>query len=83
MTLNIELPADLKTQLIRYSALLGKTPEEIVVELVAEKYAARPIPKKLSKEEFAQRLKAFTKLHPQVTHFVDDSRESIYEGRGE
>ena len=27
-------------------------------------------------------LRAWSKDHPGETHFVDDSRESIYEGRG-
>lgn len=29
------------------------------------------------------RLRTWSDSHPPVTHFVDDSRESIYEGRGE
>jgi Arc/MetJ-type ribon-helix-helix transcriptional regulator len=33
--------------------------------------------------DWGRRLKEWSESHPQVTHVVDDSRESIYEGRGE
>jgi hypothetical protein len=34
-------------------------------------------------ERFRERLDAWTRLHPALDHEIDDSRESIYEGRGE
>ena len=36
-----------------------------------------------STEDFMARLQEVINLHPAVTTFVDDSRESIYAGRGE
>ena len=39
--------------------------------------------KKHAKSTFAERLQALSDLHPRTDHPVDDSRESIYEGRGE
>ena len=36
-----------------------------------------------SPEDFMARLQEVIHLHPTVTTFVDDSRESIYAGRGE
>lgn len=39
--------------------------------------------KKLTPEEWIKDLREWSDSHPPVTHFVDDSRESIYEGRGE
>jgi len=39
--------------------------------------------KRMSAEEWINDLRAWSASHPYSTHFVDDSRESIYEGRGE
>jgi hypothetical protein len=43
----------------------------------------QPSKPKLSGEEWAQAFRELAASHPRTTHFVDDSRESIYEGRGE
>ena len=34
-------------------------------------------------KEWAETVRQLIELHPVVNHFVDDSRESIYSGRGE
>jgi hypothetical protein len=39
--------------------------------------------RKKSAEQWIKDLREWAASHPPVTHFVDDSRESIYEGRGE
>lgn len=83
MSLQIDLPPEVVAQLQKYSAREGKSPEQLVQELLTEKFPAFPTRKKFTKEEFAERLEKIIKLHPQVDHIVDDSRESIYEGRGE
>lgn len=36
-----------------------------------------------SVDEWVADVRAWADSHPKVTHFVDDSRESIYAGRGE
>jgi predicted DNA-binding antitoxin AbrB/MazE fold protein len=36
-----------------------------------------------SPEEWVQAIREWAAGHPPVEHFVDDSRESIYSGRGE
>lgn len=83
MSIKIELPAEIVRQLAQDSARQGKTPEELVTEILTERLATRPKPKKLSSEEFDKLLQEIIDLHPQVSHVVDDSRDSIYEGRGE
>jgi phenylpyruvate tautomerase PptA (4-oxalocrotonate tautomerase family) len=40
-------------------------------------------PSSMTAEEWIARMKAWAARHPRVDHFVDDSRESIYAGRGE
>lgn len=44
---------------------------------------SKPSKPKLPDEEWAQAFREWAASHPRTTHFVDDSRESIYEGRGE
>ena len=53
------------------------------VQALREKTKATPsrvTPPKLSGEEWAQAFREWAASHPRTTHFVDDSRESIYEG---
>ena len=40
-------------------------------------------PRKLTPDEWIKEHTAWVNSHPPVTTFVDDSRESIYAGRGE
>jgi pyocin large subunit-like protein len=48
---------------------------------------ARSVPTSISakrrSEQFRERLDAWTRLNPVLDHEIDDSRESIYERRGE
>lgn len=46
-------------------------------------FAPPPTASTLSPEERAAAARAWAESHEPVTHFVDDSRETIYEGRGE
>ena len=84
MTLN--LSSDLEAQIRERAASLGQDVEAFVIQAVAEKLAdaelqTKPITR--NHEEWKKKLQAWIDLHPVVTHFVDDSRESIYAGRGE
>ena len=51
--------------------------------LVKHSDTIQPRKRQLSPDEWIADLKAWSDSHPPVHHFVDDSRESIYEGRGE
>jgi hypothetical protein len=90
MTLQIELPAAVETALIAQAAAEGKDVSTFVAEAVAERLVAsgddevgaagrgvRP------PQGFSQRLQKWIELHPRTGRPVDDSRESIYAGRGE
>lgn len=44
---------------------------------------SKDIPSKLSGEEWVHAFREWIASLPRTNHFVDDSRESIYEGRGE
>jgi len=83
MTMHLELPPQLVEQLRQRAATTGEAPEAIVLQALQEKFTPEPVRPRLSPEEFAAKLQEIMDLHPRVTHFVDDSRESIYEGCGE
>ena len=87
MTLHIELPAAMENALLALAAAEGKDVSTFVAEVVTERLAVpgdeAPRPSASSPQGFAQRLQAWVDLHPRTGQPVDDSRESIYAGRGE
>ncbi len=89
MTLHIELPPTLETALLARAAAEGKDVSALVTEAVTERLAASAADATetsraavRSSQGFALRLQAWVDLHPRVGRPVDDSRESIYAGRG-
>ncbi len=87
MTLTITLPPTTEAQLRERAAAEGKDPAAFALEAVQEKLAlsdngpaasAELTPKQRSAEWLA-----WTASHKPLGYVVDDSRESIYAGRGE
>jgi hypothetical protein len=59
--------------------VVGLAPgDEVEVLHVSEAHITSP-----NGKEWAETVRQLIELHPVVNHFVDDSRESIYSGRGE
>jgi hypothetical protein len=85
MTLTLSFPPETEAKLRERAAASGKDVETIVREAVDEKLAAGADTTGAAKsaEEWVAEFMAWVESHPPVTHFVDDSRESIYAGRGE
>jgi hypothetical protein len=85
MTLTLSFPPETEAKLRQRAAAADKDVETLVREAVDEKLAAEgPVgPEGKTGEELAAEFLAWVESHPPVTHFVDDSRESIYAGRGE
>ncbi len=90
MTLHIDLPAAVETALLAQAAAEGIDVSTLVAEAVAQRLtesAASALDRSENSPNashgFDQRLQAWIELHPQSTVVVDDSRESIYAGRGE
>lgn len=89
MTLHIPLSIEAEARLREYAEASGKPVSEVIAEAIEEKLAViedesgdragRP----RSKEQWLREFREWVDSHPPVSHFVDDSRESIYEGRGE
>jgi predicted DNA-binding antitoxin AbrB/MazE fold protein len=62
-------------------------PEQQLVNVTITDEAPEPAPSYppgfSTPEEWVRALREWAASHPRVDHFVDDSRESIYAGRGE
>lgn len=83
MILNLHVPADEEARLRAAAAAAGQDVETFVLNAVGKRLSEEvPTEPPLSKDDFQAWLNKSIALRPQVTHFVDDSRESIYEGRG-
>lgn len=85
MNVSIYFPEEIEQSLRSRAAASGQDVETFVRQLVTQQLledepaAAR----QTSVAEFEKRLDAWINLHPKLDHAVDDSRESIYAGRGE
>lgn len=86
MNVSINFPAEVEQALRRRAAATGQDMETFVAKVLTDEVADDLKPRrksKISPEEFARRTDAWIKLHPVLDHAIDDSRESIYAGRGE
>jgi hypothetical protein len=86
MTLNLPLSSETEAKIRAYAAIAGQDLENFVLQAVNEKLAdvdSEPMVSPQRGDDWAKKLQACMDLHPIVSHFVDDSRASIYAGRGE
>jgi hypothetical protein len=94
MTVTLDLPPAVEQRLTERASQRGQSLTQYLVWLAAreaaesEPTAAPPPPiayppEFASPEEWSKAFREWVSSHPTVSHFVDDSRESIYEGRGE
>ncbi|MEX0641078.1 MAG: hypothetical protein WD468_00175 [Pirellulales bacterium] len=83
MSLTIELSGELEAKLHEQASAEGKSPEELVLEALEERFAdetaARAI---LPPDEWIAAFNAWIAQHKSRNPAVDDSRESIYSDRG-
>ena len=80
-SVNIPLSEEAERQLRRRAIVRGLPLEEFA-RTVLEREAAAPIADP-SAEAWIARWRAWAASHPRSDHWVDDSRDSIYEGCGE
>lgn len=94
MSLTIELPAEAQRRLQENARARGLTAKSYVEDLVRKDIETkgkngRPQldedekSKELSTEQWIAAFEAWTSSHQPLPHLADDSRESIYAGRGE
>lgn len=81
--MNLNLPDQTENWVAKQAAASGMTAQQFVQKLLQEK-AARELgdDSSLDHDAWMQGLREWSANHPGGTHFVDDSRESIYESRG-
>jgi hypothetical protein len=86
VTLKLTIPPETEAKLRTRAAALGQDMEVFVLQAVQEKLADVDTGSEIfsqGRDDWEAKLRQCIDLHPVVTHFVDDSRESIYAGRGE
>lgn len=87
MTIKVHIPPDLETELRKHAAAAGKDLQTFALDALHEKIANsngfREDPPDLSTEQQVAEWLSWTSSHPRLGYPVDDSRESIYAGRGE
>jgi hypothetical protein len=86
MTLSISFPTEIEAKLRERATATGKDVATLVREAVEEKLSGgngAKIPADMPYEQWLAAFDAWVAGHKPVGHFVDDSRESIYAGRGE
>lgn len=84
MNLRIEVPANLELLLKERAQQAGVAVESFVLQAVTDRLAeAEPTDSSMNAEEFSLWLQQWADRFPKLDYVVDDSRESIYAGRGE
>jgi hypothetical protein len=77
------------TRLTEHAQRAGKTINELLTDILDERECLTRQQEELTKtahviaDEWCRALRAWAASHPVRTVLADDSRESIYEGRGE
>ena len=82
MTLTLKLSPETEKKLREQAARAGQTLEAYLEQLAAESPASGSAAT-LSLNEWAVQFRAWIASHKPLATLADDSRESIYEGRGE
>lgn len=86
MTLELQLSTEIEAKLRQRATTEGVDLADFVLRAVAEKLAdadsklGSPAP---NAKEWGDKLRKLIELHPTAASTVDDSRDSIYAGRGE
>lgn len=86
MNVSVQFPVDMENALRNTAAAAGKDVESFVRDVVAERLteeAPSSAGRRMSHEEFMARIRELVALRGVPHGHMDDSRESIYEGRGE
>ncbi len=83
MSVTLPLTPDLERQLREKAAQQGQSVEEYLTRLAEAALLVEAPPRQLSAEEWIAEWRAWAASHAHWPTNIDDSRESIYAGRGE
>jgi hypothetical protein len=82
LALKLHLTDQASERLAQRAAAAGKDVAAVASDLI-EQAVDTDSPNDMPYEQWISEFRAWTSSHQPVGHFVDDSRESIYDGRGE
>jgi len=84
MSLILHLPPETEAKLKEQAAAIGQAPEELALRVLEEQLTiAGHSSQHLSADEWIADIRAWAERHRNLPTDADDSRESIYAGRGE
>ncbi len=84
MNVQLNIPPETEARIRESAAAAGQDLETFVLQAVTGRLVeTERAPGTRNVEQWKRLLRSCIDLHPVTTHFVDDSRESIYAGRGE
>jgi hypothetical protein len=84
MNLILHLPPETEAKLKEQAAATGQAPEELALRALEEQLAsAAQSPSALSADDWVADIRAWAESHRHLPGDADDSRETIYAGRGE
>jgi hypothetical protein len=83
VSITIWLPPDLEERLRERAAQIGQTVETYLQSLAEQGLNAEPSSARLHPDQWVAAWRAWVASHPWRPYIADDSRESIYAGRGE
>ena len=82
MNITLEIPPELGDKLAEQAARQARPLEAVALQAIEESLGAETSTRGLRREEWQQELTAWITSHRPISHFVDDSRESIYGDAG-
>jgi len=85
MAVSVHLPPETEKKLREHARASGKDVNDIVAQAVEEKLASSTSKDNgdLPATEWSRQWRAWAASHRTLDHIADDSRESVYNGRGE
>jgi hypothetical protein len=84
MNLKLEVPANLESLLKQRAQQAGVAVESFILQAVTDRLAeSEPISRSQNAQEFSRWLHEWANRFPKLERPIDDSRDSIYAGRGE
>ncbi len=82
--MQLNLPPSTESLLRQHAIAAGKDLESFAIQFLQQQLESeyQTIPAEQNHGEWVAALTAWSNSHPRTTRLVDDSRDSIYEGRG-
>jgi hypothetical protein len=84
MTIVLHLSPEMEAKLLEHAAAAGKRPEDLALNALEEQLAVEPpVAESRTPQQWVADFRRWAESHRRLPVEADDSRESIYAGRGE